>query len=204
MNLNKFTKAELISRFKKLESKNNNKINEGGNNQTMFSKLIELILTFKNILIKLTLISFIIKIFKKYSLFRRLWNILNTIVMGIFGISLIDNFGFYFITNFIEEIKVIAYSITNYLSNTHFYSFIASLFSKKEEVTKESKISLRDEPLIEENRRQTKRNGEKVERNSKISEWLKPETPIIEEESNNKKYLIIAALLILAGLSWYY
>jgi hypothetical protein len=72
MNLNKFTKAELISKLKRSDVKNNNKINEGGNNQTAFSKLIELILTFKNILIKLTLISFLIKIFKKYSLFRRL------------------------------------------------------------------------------------------------------------------------------------
>jgi len=50
----------------------------------------------------------------------------------------------------------------------------------------------------------TENNG-KSKRNSKISEWLKPEAEIIEaEESNNTKYLIIAAMLILAGLSWYY
>ena len=203
MNLNKFTKAELISKLKRSDVKNNNKINEGGNNQTAFSKLIELILTFKNILIKLTLISFLIKIFKKYSLFRRLWTLLNTIVMGIFGISLIDNFGLDFITNFITEIKVIAYSITNYLSNTHFYSFIASLFSKKEEVTKEAEVSLRERSVSGESSRNESKIGES-KRNSKISEWLKPETEVIQEESNNKKYLIIAALLILAGLSWYY
>lgn len=60
MNLNKYTKAELISKFKKLETKSNNSDNNN-NKQSIFSKLIELILTFKNILIKLTLISLLIK-----------------------------------------------------------------------------------------------------------------------------------------------
>jgi hypothetical protein len=123
--------------------------------------------------------------------------------MAIFGISLIDNFGIEFITNFFKEIKVIAYSITNYFSNTHFYSFIASLFSKKEDVTKETEVSLRERPMSGENSRNESKIGES-KRNNKISEWLKPEPEIIQEESNNKKYLIIAALLILAGLSWYY
>ena len=44
----------------------------------------------------------------------------------------------------------------------------------------------------------------KSKRNSKISEWLKPEEEIKEEESSNKKYYIIAGMLILAGLAWYY
>jgi len=56
--------------------------------------------------------------------------------MSIFGISLIDNFGFDFIKNFLTEIRVITASVVGYLSETHFYSFIASLFNKKEELTK--------------------------------------------------------------------
>jgi hypothetical protein len=89
--------------------------------------------------------------------------------MAIFGISLIDNFGIEFITNFFKEIKVIAYSITNYFSNTHFYSFIASLFSKKEDVTKETEVSLRERPMSGENSRNESKIGES-KRNNKISE----------------------------------
>jgi len=73
MNLNKFTKAELISKFKRLESKNNsNQTSMLTLNKTYFFKILNYILLFKNFLFKITLISLIIKIFKKYSLFRRL------------------------------------------------------------------------------------------------------------------------------------
>jgi hypothetical protein len=61
MNMNKHTKAELISKFKKLETKNSS-----NNNQSIFSKIIENILLLKSILLKFTLISLIIKIIKKY------------------------------------------------------------------------------------------------------------------------------------------
>jgi len=47
------------------------------------------------------------------------------------------------------------------------------------------------------------RNEIKSKRNSKISEWLKPEPEIKPDESNNTKYYILAAML-LACLSWYY
>jgi hypothetical protein len=89
--------------------------------------------------------------------------------MAIFSISLIDNFGFEFITNLSKEIKVIAYSIINYFSNTHFYSFVASLFSIKKEVTNETEVSLRERPMSGENSRNESKIGES-KRNSKISE----------------------------------
>jgi hypothetical protein len=65
--MNKFTKAELISKFKKLETKNNS-----NNNKSISSKIVENILLLKSILVKLTLISFFIKIFKKYKIFRKI------------------------------------------------------------------------------------------------------------------------------------
>jgi hypothetical protein len=69
MNLNKFTKAELISKFKKLESKNSN---NSSNIKTYFFKILSFILLFKNFLIKITLISLIIKYFKRFTILRRL------------------------------------------------------------------------------------------------------------------------------------
>ena len=69
MNLNKFTKAELISKLKnnKKEGNPNLIINQI---KSYFNQLLDLILTFKNLLIKLTLIGLLIKIFKKYRIFR--------------------------------------------------------------------------------------------------------------------------------------
>jgi hypothetical protein len=53
-NLNKYTKAELISKIQntKLETKNSNSITEG---------IISNILLFKSLILKITLIAFIIK-----------------------------------------------------------------------------------------------------------------------------------------------
>jgi hypothetical protein len=138
MNLNKYTKAELISRFKKLESKNS---------FTDKSKITEFILTIKGLLIKLTLITLLIKIFKKYSFITKILRFFNWIILSIFGISFIDNFGLDFISNFTKEIRAITSSIVAYLAGTQFYSFVSSLFTSKENLPKQDKISLRDGPL---------------------------------------------------------
>jgi hypothetical protein len=206
MNWNKLTKAELISKFKKLESKNSS---NNSTNRSLFNRIIELIIAFKSLLIKLTLISLLIKLLKKYTFIGKILRFINWIIVSIFGISLIDNFGIEFITNFYKEIRVITYSIINYLSDTSFYSFIASLFSTKDKVTNQAKISLRDGPLMEESSYETSRKEKSINKskgNSKISEWLnpEPELSINSEESNNKKYYIIAGMLILSCLAWYY
>jgi len=92
-NLNKFTKAELIGKFKKLETKNSNVNNS---NTTLFSKILDFILYFKTLIFKVTLISIIIKWIKKYSLFTKIFRFANWVILSIFGISLIDNFSFDF------------------------------------------------------------------------------------------------------------
>lgn len=107
MNLKKYTKAELISKINqykidRLEQKvNSNQVNF----KNYLSQIWDLLINFKNILVKLTLISFFIQIFKKYRIIRRLWIIINSTIVSIFGISLIDNFGFDFLTNFLIGIN---------------------------------------------------------------------------------------------------
>lgn len=127
---------------------------------------------FKNILLKLTFISLIIQMFKKYKIFRRVWKIINTIVMSIFGISLLDNFGIEFINNFLIEVKIISGNIINYLSNTNFYLYLSKLFSS-DEVTNGSKPE-NSSRIYKENSSNERKIGQS-EGNSKISEWLKPE-----------------------------
>jgi len=89
MNLNKFTKAELISKFKSLETKAKTNENDQSN-QTLSSLIITTLINFRKILLKITLVAFLIRTLKKYSLFRRLWSIFNWLVMAIFGFSLMD------------------------------------------------------------------------------------------------------------------
>ena len=91
MNLNKFTKAELISKFKTLDSKVKSNSSAQSSqtisslSKTLFSSIITTIIHFKSFLLKFTLITLFLKYFKRYSLFRKLWYLTNWMVMGIFG-----------------------------------------------------------------------------------------------------------------------
>lgn len=212
MNFNKLTKAELISKFKKLE--NNSKINNQNITNIItnyFSHIWELILTFKNILLKLTLISLIINIVKKYKIIRKLWWIINSIGLSIYGLFLLDNFAFEFVTNFFKEIKVISSNVIDYFSNTQFYTYLNKLFSKNEIIEPSSESTNKSRSMIESNKTETIRSTENVtksEGNSRISEWLKPQKDAYEEiktnETNYNKYYIICGMIVLACLTWVY
>jgi hypothetical protein len=71
MNLNKYTKQELINKIK-----NTNK--EKSQNSLLaqiksyFSQIINLFQVLKHLILKLTLISLIINLFKNYRLFRKI------------------------------------------------------------------------------------------------------------------------------------
>ena len=69
MNLNKYTKAELISKMKKLSNNNSN----SQNNLTYGQLFLNTIIQIKSILLKLTIITLLIKAFKRYSLVRKLF-----------------------------------------------------------------------------------------------------------------------------------
>ena len=209
MNFKKYTKDELI---RKLQSETSN-LNNKQNNlflikiKNYFSQLWNLFSVVKNILAKLTLITLIIKIIKKYSIFRKLWIYFKTIVMSIFELSIIENFGFEFINNFLSEIKIIFVNTIDYLSDTKFYNYLNKLFSNNEietPSTKNSMISINETISREATRNED--NFRKSEGNSKISEWLKPEVKedIKQEESNYKKYFIIAGVIISTSLIYYY
>jgi hypothetical protein len=69
-NLQKYTKAELISKLKTKQIDNQKSFSEGI--KIYFSQILNLIVTFKDLILKLTLISLIIGTFKKFRLFRRI------------------------------------------------------------------------------------------------------------------------------------
>jgi len=188
MNLKKYTKAELIS-----------KIKENSNNPN--SNLMTILLSIKSFLLKITLIAVIIKVFKKFSIFNRIWRIFSTILFSIFGISLIDFYEIEILSNIIHKIMDIF---------SNFYDSITGLFSKKVDVPiKEfpSRSGRLNQP--QPNATGINESNRIIERFTKIinnKDEISPE-PVVEEENNpyyKNKYLILAALLLLSGVAWYY
>lgn len=203
MNLNKFSKADLISKLEK-ESKNHDSKNSVLIQiKSYLSQIWKLIITFKDILVKLTFLKLVISIFRKYKIFRLIWKLINSIVMTIFGISLLENIGVEFIQNLFKEIRFILVNIIDYLSNTHFFAYLNKLFSGKEDILPSKETNKIGSMSKEHTNNEWKTSESKG--NPKISEWLKPDPePEIKDNSIYKKYLIIAGVIISASLTWYY
>gem|GEM_PF-1599168 len=113
MNLNKFSKAELISKIKGLQ-----------NNPKTQSKLLAYLNIIKSLILKITFLALIIKIFKQFKIIRRLYLIINTIAISIFGISMMDLYGLSIFSALFAEITQITGNIISYLRNTKVYSYL--------------------------------------------------------------------------------
>lgn len=187
-NLNKYTKAELISKFKNLE---NNNSNNNPNNTNIFSKIIKSILLFKSIILKLTLITFLVRWIKKYSLIQKIWHVFNLIASTLVGFSLFD---------------IYSYDVIEWIKSTQIYNYIYEFFNYKPPV---------DENIIEErpmkdfkttNRSQTIteskiRDSEGNSRNS----WNYREFNEQEIENNtNYIKIAIASIIIIGCFCWFY
>ena len=198
MKLQKYTKAELISKLNKTNRK------EGTPNLTIknyFLQIWNLILTFKSILLKITLVGLLLKFIQKYRIIRVMWSILTGIVMTIFGISTIDSFGF---SSFIDEIKTITYNIVNYFSNTSFYNYLRELYGFNTPGTNPNNnneslknVSDVDNPNLKGGKEVIKtKTIEKIENQkseslrdkynkSSIAEWLKPKADEVYKSDPN-------------------
>ena len=182
MNLKKYTKAELIS-----------KIKENSNNPN--SNLMTILLSIKSFLLKITLIAVIIKVFKKFSIFNRIWRIFNTILFSIFGISLIDFYEIEILSNIIHKIMDIF---------SNFYLSTFGLFKKVDVPIKEFPSRSGRLNPSQSNTKGIDENNRIIERYTKI---IHNDNEIIPEENESfykNKYIILAALLLLSGVTWYF
>lgn len=190
-NPQKLKKAELIRLVKK-------------NDSTVWGSFLTFLLTWKKWILSITLITILIKSLRKYTIISSILRFINWIILSIFGISLIDQFGLIEIFRHVyQESRFILSTVVGYLSGTTFYSYLTNIFKSQEIVSTPSKISLRDEPTeIHSNNSRNESQIRQNQKNNTIAEWLKPE--IKQEESSYSKYYLILILLILAFLSWYY
>jgi hypothetical protein len=189
-NLNKFTKHELINKIKRLDNQSSNQ------NQSTLIKIVEYILHFKTLILKITLLTFIIRWIKKYSLAKRLWHIFNVIGTSLLGISLIDIYALDFISWF-KDLQI--------------YKWYSELFSLKEENIKP--VNKSDEFQLP--KRITEKTNENETGHTRISEWINRNNQQKEEvnkdesiwdkiQNNSKIITIITGVIIISGLSWYY
>jgi len=195
-NLNKFTKDELIKQYKKLEEQNNNK--------TLIIKIINYIIYFKGLILKLTLITLIIKWIRKYSLIQKLWHIFSIIGNTLLGFTLIDIYSWDFIS---------------WIKETSIYKWYFDLFSRTDKIeTIENPSKF---PKVMNERTSIETNGIQTESeiNNRINRWFNNEKIInkepeilnqeefnsIEEKTNNYKYyFILGSLVIISGIIYYY
>jgi hypothetical protein len=198
-NLNKFRKSELINKIKMLDKPNNN------NNKSILIRIVEYILLFKSLILKLTLLAFIIRWFKKYSLLKKLWYIFSWVATTLVGISLID---------------IYSLDIFNWIKETNIYKWLYELFNS-EEISKPIKEvkSVKEVKTVKEDgefqfpKKITNQTDGNETRHVTFSEWLNRNTnkEIIKDESlfdkikdNSKTILIISGVVIVSSLSWYY
>lgn len=195
-NLNKFTKDELIKHYKKLEEQNNNK--------TLIIKIINYIIYFKSLILKLTLITLIIKWIRKYSLVKKLWHIFSLIGNALLGFTLID---------------IYSWDIISWIKETSIYKWYSDLFSRTDKIeTIENPSKF---PKVMNERTSIETNGIQTESeiNNRINRWFNNEKIInkepeilnqeefnsIEEKTNNYKYyFILGSLVIISGIIYYY
>jgi len=188
-NLKNFTKAELINKLNTLKTDNSN------NNSTNFMTFL---LVFKSFILKITLIALIIKIFKKYSIIRKLFTIINTILFSIFGISMIDIYE-------IESLSKIFHKLIDLFSN--FHTNLLELFGKRGDIpVKSPSIPMRGiQPETTGIQTGNDPSNRIIERFKQLIN--KDQDEIIQDENTpyyKNKYVILAGLLILSGITWYF
>jgi hypothetical protein len=88
--------------------------------------------------------------------------------MTIFGISILDFYGLSFLASFYSEFTSLIGNVVNYLTNTHFYTVLSSLFTTKVEVKQPSSILGMREINSSSTGNET-RNETGIQKNSKIN-----------------------------------
>ena len=187
--LQNLTKAELIS---KLETSKVDQNKIESNKDSLIQKMLEIFLLIKSILLKITLIALIIKLLKKYRLIRGLYSIINALIAGIFGISLMDLYGFDLMRDCVWWIR-----------NSSIYMWFSALISSEEKL--QTKLPSSENRSMKRIDWSPANSKTRIKQSDIENRWFDRlnETEQIEDNNNNKYYIILAWLII-AGIGFYY
>jgi hypothetical protein len=202
MNLNKFTKAELISKLEVLKSKGIEKSKSNDKINTQPSLTIwDILNKIKILIISLSFIQILLRLFKNYKSIRAILKLANYIIVTMFGVSLLEAFGLGFLVKILGELKYIFGAVVTYLSDSTFYNYLMKMFNVTEE-----KGSVRDiykKPVETD----WKAEFENAERKREWEKWLeKHSTSKHDDDKGIDKKTIMLTILFLAGSLgvWYY
>jgi len=193
MNLNKLNKDQLINKIQDQEKI----ITPKSYGTQILMALKSLITGINGLILKFTLITLIIKYFKKYKFIRKVLLFCNWIILSLFGISVLD----------IYDTNLVSYLI-EWIRSTHLYKILIELLDNNqiEKVDKTevkiNKIEIEENPsnILTTNNPISTRNETSIESNqNNIGQFNKPE--IINEY---KKYILLISLFILGGLGWFF
>ena len=202
-NLEKYTKAELISKLQNIKKESQvDKVNKTAvpiKQKESSPTFIDIIFKFKIWVLSLTIIAILLKIFKQYKSVRAVLKLANYIVWSMFGLSIFEAFGFSFLIKFFTELRYIFGSIINYLTDSTFYNYMKSVLKVAEENQSVRGIYKEPKEKID-----WKAEFDKAERQREIDKW-KEKYSKHQEDGIDKK--TIALLLLLLGgtiTTWYY
>lgn len=194
MDLNKYTKAELISQLKK-QKQTSPTITE--KSPTKSPNIIDVLLQFKVWIFSLTIISVLMKIFNNYKSIKAILKLANYIVWTIFGLSIFEAFGFTFLIKLFGELRYIFAAVVTYLTDTTFFNYVLSIFKVADD-----KVSVRSTYNKPIDNTDWKAEFEKAERQREMEKWKERYANHKDEKTDMKTI----ALLLLCGsiATWYY
>jgi len=135
MNLNKLTKAELISKLKdtKKESTKSSPTNYYNLFTSYLWEILNLFNLIKELLFKLTFITFIYKILSKYKIVRKLLHYIYKVLIGVFGFTFIEHLGFLeTLSSFWNQVSLYYLMIIDYLKGVY-KILIEHIFGKEDD-----------------------------------------------------------------------
>jgi hypothetical protein len=200
MNLEKYTKAELISKIKKSEiKKSENTSNHKNNTQPL--TLWDILNKIKILLLSLSIITVLTRLFKNYRSIRAILRVANYVILALFGVSFLEAFGLGFIAKFLGEVKFILLNIVTYLTDSTFYLYLSKMFKVTEE--NQSIRNIYKKPVEPD----WKAEYEKVEKRREWENWLEKHGhhQKTENEGINKNIIILTILFLGGSIAiWYY
>jgi len=116
MNLNKLKKDQLINKIKDQENIRSSSWSQ------IITDIQNLLNGLKGLFLKLTLLTLIIKYFKKYKFVRKVLFFFNWIILSLFGISILD----------IYDSNLVLYLI-EWIRSTHLYKILMEILENKTE-----------------------------------------------------------------------
>jgi len=195
-NLEKYTKAELISKLQNIK-KENKVSNE--NHSSKLPTIIDVLYNFKIWVLSLTIITILLKIFKQYKSVRAILKLANFIVWSMFGLSIFEAFGFSFLIRFFNELRYIFGSIVNYLTDSTFYNYMKSALK-----TVDQNDSVRSGYKKTVEKIDWKAEFEKAERQREMEKWRDKYEKHQDDKIDTKTIALLVLLLSGTIATWYY